>query len=58
MKIITMDLGKNKTVVCIYNQKSGKHKYQTVRTWPQRIHDLIVGQEPDRVVFEICSAAG
>ena len=58
MKIVAMDLGKNKTVVCIYDQKSGKHKYQTVRTSPQQIHDLIVEHEPDRVVFEICSAAG
>jgi transposase len=58
MKIVAMDLGKNKTVVCVYDQKSGKHKYQTVRTGPQEIHDLIAEQEPDRVVFEICSAAG
>jgi transposase len=58
MKIVAMDLGKNKTVVCIYEQKSGKHKYQTIRTCPQQIHDLIVEQEPERVVFEICSAAG
>jgi transposase len=58
MNILAMDLGKNKTVVCIYDQTSGKHKYQTVKTSPQQIHDLIVEQEPDRVVFEICSAAG
>jgi transposase len=58
MKIVAMDLGKNKTVVCIYDQKSGKHKYQTIRTCPQRIHDQIVEQEPERVVFEICSSAG
>jgi len=58
MKIVAMDLGKNKTVVCIYDQKSGRHKYQKVTTGPQQIHDLIVEQEPDRVVFEICSAAG
>lgn len=58
MKIVAMDLGKNKTVVCIYEQTSGKHKFQTVRTGPQQIHDLIVEHGPDRVVFEICSAAG
>lgn len=58
MKILAMDLGKNKTVVCIYDQKSGKHKYQTVRTGPQQMHDLMVEHKPDRVVFEICSAAG
>jgi transposase len=53
-----MDLGKNKTVVCIYDQTSGEHKFQTVRTGPQQIHDLIVEHGPERVVFEICSAAG
>ena len=58
MKILAMDLGKNKTVVCIYDQKSGKHRYQKVMTGPQQMHDLIVEHKPDRVVFEICSAAG
>ncbi|MGA2092851.1 MAG: hypothetical protein ABSH16_05520 [Sedimentisphaerales bacterium] len=58
MKIVAMDLGKSKTVVCIYDQKSGRHKYQTIKTGPQQIHDLIMEQEPGRVVFEICSAAG
>ena len=58
MKILAMDLGKSKTVVCIYDQRSGKHSYQTVRTRPQHIHDLLAEQEPDRVVFEICSSAG
>jgi transposase len=58
MKIVAMDLGKFKTVVCIYDQTSGKHKYQTVRTSPQQMHDLFIEHRPDRVVFEICSAAG
>lgn len=58
MKILAMDLGKNKTVVCIYDQTSGKHKYQTVMTCPQQLHDLLVEHKPERVVFEICSAAG
>jgi transposase len=58
MKILAMDLGKNKTVVCIYDQTSGKHKYQTVRTTPQQIHDLLIEHRPERVVLEICSAAG
>lgn len=58
MKIIAMDLGKNKTVVCFYDAESGKHRYQTVKTCPQQIHDLLVEHRPGRVVFEICSAAG
>jgi transposase len=58
MNILAMDLAKNKTVVCVYDRESGSHKYFTVRTEPQQIHDLIVDKLPDRVVFEICSAAG
>jgi len=53
-----MDLAKSKTVVCDYDGQSGDHKYFTVRTRGQQIHDLIVEKSPDRVVFEISSAAG
>jgi transposase len=53
-----MDLGKNKTVVCFYDAESGQHKFRKVKTCPQQIHDLLVEHGPDRVVFEICSAAG
>jgi transposase len=58
MNILAMDLGKNNTVVCFYDSLSDKHKYEKIKTTPQRMHDLIVGYSPDRVVFEICSAAG
>jgi len=51
-------LGKSKTVVCFYDSSTGKHKFGKVTTMPQHIHDLIVEQSPDRVVFEICSLAG
>jgi hypothetical protein len=58
MKILAMDLGKNKTVVCIYEQTSGDHKYQTIRTCPQQIHDLLVEHGSGRIMFEICPASG
>jgi hypothetical protein len=58
MNILAMDLAKDKTVVCDYDSKSGKHSYSKVRTMPQQIHDMLVEKSPDRVVFEICSAAG
>lgn len=58
MRILAMDLAKSKTVVCDYDGQSGKHKYLTVRTKGQEIHDLIVDRSPDRVVFEISSAVG
>jgi len=58
MNILAMDLGKSNTVVCFYDSESGKHKFGKVKTTPQQIHDLLVKHSPDRVAFEICSAAG
>lgn len=57
MNILAMDLGKSNTVFCFYHSLTGKHKYGKVKTTPQQIHDLIVEYSPDRIVFEICSAA-
>ena len=58
MKIVAMDLGKNKTVVCYYDSTDGSHRFVTVLTRPQAIHDAIVVQPADRIVMEIGSAAG
>lgn len=58
MKIVAMDLGKNKTVACIYEQTGGNYKYQTIRNCPQQIHDLLAEHNPDRVVFEIGPSSG
>jgi len=58
MKILTLDLGKYKSVACDYDQQSGAHEFQTIATNPQALHDLLVERQPDRVVIEICSIAG
>ena len=58
MKILSLDLGKYKTVGCEYEAETGRHSFATVATTPQGLHDLIVDLEPDRVVIEICSIAG
>ena len=58
MKIVAMDLGKNKTVVCYYDSANGSHRFVTVPTRPQAIHDAIIAEPADRVVMEIGSAAG
>jgi transposase len=58
MNILAMDLGKSKTVFCLYNSENGEHRFGKVATRPKQIHDLIVEESPDRVVFEICSSAG
>src|SRR5438105_10486049 len=58
MKILALDLGKFKTVACAYEAESARHRFVSVVTTPQALHDLIVEVEPDRVVIEICSIAG
>lgn len=58
MKILAMDLGKRKTVSCIYDSAAGEHRFGKIVTSRQSMHDLLVEVEPDRVVFEICPAGG
>lgn len=58
MRILALDLGKYKSVACDYEAETGRHRFSTILTNPQVLHDLIVDREPDRVVIEICSIAG
>jgi transposase len=58
MKILAMDLGKSKTVVCYYDSADGSHRFVTVRTVPQSIHDAMIADEADRVVIEVGSSSG
>lgn len=58
MKILSLDLGKSKTTTCVYDSKSGDHEYQSVRTTPSVLQDLMLRVRPGRVVFEIGSIAG
>jgi len=45
-------------VVCFYDSNTGEHKFGKVMTRPKDIHNMVVEKPPQRVVFEICSAAG
>jgi transposase len=58
MKILALDLGKNKSVVCALDTTTNGHAFETIRTQPQEMHDLIVERRPDRVVIEIGPQAG
>lgn len=58
MKILALDLGNYKSVSCSYETTSLAHKFGTVVTTPKALHDLLVEEEPDRVVIEICPLAG
>ncbi len=58
MKILAIDLGKFKSVACVYESSTGEHFFTMVRTKPGDIHDLLTRHRPERVVVEIGSAAG
>lgn len=58
MNILALDLGKHKSMICRLNTDTRKENYAKVDTTPQAIHDLLVKDKPDRVVFEVGTAAG
>ena len=58
MKILALDLGKYKTVSCLYEAESGKHQFSAISTTPAAIEQLVTQLQPERVVIEICNIAG
>lgn len=58
MKILAIDLGKNKSVICMYDTETRHPQYGKLNTTPQAMHDLLVEQQPDRVVYENGNPSG
>lgn len=58
MIILALDLGKFKTVGCLYDTATHQASYSTIKMTPFAVHNLIATHTPDRVVFEIGPAAG
>ena len=61
MRILAIDLGKAKSVACIFDSLSQTHAYRTVVSTPQAFHDLLTDPslaKVDRVVIEVCDMAG
>lgn len=58
MLILALDLGKHKSVACLYQSETGEHTFRKLATTPQVLHDLLVEVEPARVVFEAGASAG
>lgn len=58
MKILSLDLGKFKTVGCDYEGESGRHSFRGSLTTPAALRQLVKEVKPDRVVIEVCSIAG
>lgn len=58
MKILALDLGKNKSAVCILNTTEMTERYKTIRTTPLEISALLGDESPARVAFEVGTPAG
>jgi len=58
MKILALDLGKYKTVGCVYESTSGQHHFKTSGTTPRALAQLVREVKPERVVIEVCNIAG
>lgn len=58
MKILALDLGKYKTVGCIYEAESGAPRFKTIATTPAALQQLVREVKPARVVIEVCNIAG
>lgn len=57
-KILAVDLGKFKSVACVFNAADGEYSYRTLPTTPAALQDLFTSETPDRVVIEIGAQAG
>jgi transposase len=58
MGIVALDLGKSKSVACMYDTTSGEHTFETIRTSPAVVLELLERHRPERLVIEIGPAAG
>jgi transposase len=56
--ILSIDLGKAKSLFCWYRTDDQTHRLRTVASTPQTFHDALVEQKVDRVVIEVCDMAG
>ena len=58
MTILSLDLGKFKSVSCMYDSNNQAAQFETIHTSRHELTRLIAVHKPDVVVFEACSAAG
>jgi len=58
MKILALDLGKFKSVACQYDTGTHDVDYETIKTTPFSMQQLLTRRRPKRLVIEIGPAAG
>ena len=56
--ILTLDLGKFKSVACRYDPATGEHAFETIATTPSAVHDLLIETSPQLLVIEACGVCG
>ena len=56
-KILSIDLGKFKSVACLYQQKA-QPVFRTFATTPAALHDLLVNSNPTASSSKVCGIAG
>lgn len=57
-RILAVDLGKYKSVVCDYHGNSGEVAFTTLDTTRCELHKLLTRRRPDVVVIEACALSG
>lgn len=57
MNILAIDLGKFKSVACLYRGEEDA-MFRTIETRPQEIHDLLVELAPEKLVIEVGTVSG
>jgi len=58
MKILAIDLGKFKSVACLFDTQTHQSQYETIPTLVFAIEQLLQTMQPDKVVIETCTISG
>ena len=58
MKILALDLGKNKSVALEYVTGGGERRFKTIASNAREVEKLLRRSGPDRLVIEACPASG
>ena len=58
MKILAIDLGKFKSVYCLWDVNTGEEQIATIHSQPAVMADVLDKISPDRVVIEKAKKAG
>lgn len=56
--IIGLDLGKFKSVACVYDSDTTAGRFATITTDPDGLREFLQDERPGLVVFETCTVAG